>query len=131
MPQAGSTSSDARPLAQLDSTTAFHWLRLGWRDLWIQPASSFIYGVLVFVISWIVIASLFSLDLSAYLFPALAGFFIVGPIMALGLYEKSRSIENGETLRLSSMFLLRAESSERVLRSPLRDLAGSALRHSR
>ena len=115
MPQARSTASDAPSAAQPDWTIVFHWVRLGWRDLWTRPVPSLIYGGLVFLVSWPLVASLFSFDLSAYLFPALAGFFIIGPILALGLYDKSRRIENGEAVSLSTMLLVRAKSTTQIM----------------
>ena len=115
MPQARSTASDAPSAAQPDWTIVFHWVRLGWRDLWTRPIPSLIYGGLVFLVSWTVVASLFSFDLSAYLFPALAGFFIIGPILALGLYDKSRRIENGEAVSLSTMLFVRAKSTTQIM----------------
>lgn len=115
MTQARSAASDVPSAVGRDWTVVFHWLGLGWRDLWTRPAPSLIYGVLVFVISWIVIASLFSFDLSAYLFPALAGFFIIGPILALGLYDKSQRIQNGEAVSLGTMLFVRAKSTTQIL----------------
>ena len=115
MSDARSTASDTSAAIQHDWKTVFHWLRLGWRDLWTRPLPSLAYGVIVFIVSWVVVASLFSFDLSAYLFPALAGFLIIGPILALGLYDKSRRIENGEAVSLSSMLLVRAKSTTQIM----------------
>ncbi len=115
MSQTRSPASDTPAAIRRHWTAVFHWLRLGWRDLWTRPLPSLAYGVLVFVVSWIVVASLFSFNLSAYLFPALAGFLIIGPILALGLYDKSRRIENGEAVSLSTMLLVRAKSTTQIL----------------
>lgn len=115
MPQARSTASDTLSAVQHDWTSVFRWLKLGWRDLWIRPLPSVAYGVIVFLVSWAVVASLFSLNLSAYLFPALAGFLIIGPVMALGLYDKSRRIEDGEAVSLSAMLFVRAKSTTQIL----------------
>jgi uncharacterized membrane protein len=115
MSQAGTTASDALPAAQHDWTSIFRWLKLGWLDLWNRPLASLAYGMIVFFISWVVVASLFSFDLSAYLFPALAGFLIVGPILALGLYDKSRRIEEGAAASLGTMLLVRPKSTTQIL----------------
>ena len=114
MADVGSTAT-ARPPSSMNWTSAFRWLRLGWRDLWTQPLPSLAYGGIVFVLSWIVVASLFSFDLSAYLFPALAGFLIVGPVLALGTYDKSRRIEAGEAASLGTMLLVRPKATTQIL----------------
>ncbi len=99
---------------QLDKASAMRWLRAGWRDLWTKPIPSLLYGAIFYAVSWPIILGLFLLNLSAYLLPALAGFLIVGPILAVGLYEKSRRIEKGEPLSLTSMPLLHARSTTQI-----------------
>lgn len=115
MSQTESASGTVPASPRLNSSVAFGWLKAGWRDLWTQPLPSLAYGALVFVASWLVIVSLFSLDLSAYLLPALAGFLIVGPVLALGLYDKSRRIEDGDAVSLGAMLFVRAKSTTQIL----------------
>ena len=115
MSQSGSASGTVPSSPRLDTAAAIAWLKAGWRDLWNRPVPSLIYGALVFVASWLVIASLFSFDLSAYLLPALAGFLIVGPVLALGLYDKSRRIEDGAAVSLAAMIFVRAKSTTQIL----------------
>src|SRR3546814_15785187 len=74
----------------LPAGAAFGWLRAGWRDLTIQPMLSLAYGFAVCLVSVAVIWGLFAFGLDYILFPALAGFMVVGPVLAIGLYEKSR-----------------------------------------
>ena len=57
---------------------AFRWLSHGWRDLWTQPIPSLIYGVTVFVASLIFLVYMYDTGRDYFLFPALAGFMIVG-----------------------------------------------------
>jgi uncharacterized membrane protein len=79
------------------------WLAAGWRDLWTQPGPSLAYGVAVFLVSAALVWTLFAFGLDYILFPALAGFMIVGPVAAVGLYEKSRILETGGTPSLGTM----------------------------
>ncbi|MCP4328995.1 MAG: DUF2189 domain-containing protein [Alphaproteobacteria bacterium] len=102
-------------VAPLEGTAAVGWLKAGWKDLWTNPLPSLVYGVIVFAVSWALILGLILLDLSAYLFPALAGFLVIGPILAIGLYEKSRRIENQEPVTLSSMLFFHARSTTQIL----------------
>lgn len=100
---------------RLPAGTAFDWLRAGWSDCWRQPGPSLAYGLLVFLLSHIVIAGLFALELDYILFPALAGFMVIGPLLAIGLYEKSRRIAAGEAVTLSAMILVRPRSGGQIL----------------
>src|SRR5690606_25246112 len=49
------------------------------------------------------------------LFPALAGFMVVGPALAVGLYEKSRRIATGEPVTLAGMVFVKARSGGQIL----------------
>jgi uncharacterized membrane protein len=98
----------------LPATAAFGWLAAGWRDLWRAPLPSLIYGLIVFAVSLIIVWGLFRLQLDYILFPTLAGFMVVGPLIAIGLYQKSRDIEDGKRPSLARMILVRAESGAQV-----------------
>jgi uncharacterized membrane protein len=99
----------------LSPAAAFAWLRAGWRDFTVQPAASIIYGLLVFLISFAIVVCLFMHELDYILFPALAGFMVVGPLLAIGLYEKSRRIAAGERVWLTDMIFVRPKSGGQVL----------------
>lgn len=107
------------PLAEqrrrrLPAGAAFGWLAAGWRDLWRSPLPSLLYGLAVFLLSGGIVWCLFRTKLDYILFPALAGFMVVGPLVAIGLYRKSRDLENGIQPSLSRMFFVKAESGAQV-----------------
>src|SRR5215471_4807777 len=102
----------ARSLAPADP---LKWLAQGWRDLMTQPAMSLAYGLLVFLISVGFVGGLVVLGLDYILFPAFAGFMVVGPILAVGLYEKSRRIAAHEPTRLTDMIFVKAKSGGQIL----------------
>jgi uncharacterized membrane protein len=115
----GRTESTPLPLAaqrrrNLPAGAAFGWLAAGWRDLWRNPLPSLAYGLVVFVLSLAVVTCLFRLELDYILFPALAGFMVVGPLVAIGLYQKSRDLEEGRPVSLARMIFVRAESGAQV-----------------
>ncbi len=79
------------------------WLASGWRDMCHTPALSLGYGAAFALAAAALAASLFARDLQA-IFPVLAGgFLIVGPLAAVGLYEASRRLAVGETVRIVDM----------------------------
>lgn len=94
----------------LPLATAFDWLRAGWRDLWTNPLPSLIYGLIVALVSALVVWTLFRFSLDYILFPALSGFMVIGPLVATGLYEKSRRLEEGRSITLGEMLFVRPES---------------------
>lgn len=100
---------------RLDTWAGLEWLALGWRDLFRAPLSSFCYGLAVFALSWAVLSAIFALDYDYILFPALSGFMIVGPLLAIGMYEKSRRLASRAPVTLSSVFFVRPASGGQLL----------------
>ncbi|KRE15861.1 cytochrome C oxidase subunit I [Bosea sp. Root381] len=98
----------------LPASAAFDWLGAGMRDLFHNPLPSLVYGFAVFLISISIVWGLFRLSLDYILFPALAGFMVVGPVLAIGLYQKSRDIGTGEPVSLRRMIFVRAASGGQV-----------------
>lgn len=94
---------------------AFQWLKAGWRDFHVQPLPSLFYGFAIFLISAGIVVGLFAFELDSILFPALAGFVVVGPVLAIGLYEKSRRLAAGEPVTLTRMIFVRPASGGQVL----------------
>jgi uncharacterized membrane protein len=108
------------PLAEqrrrhLPASAAFGWLSAGWHDLWNRPGPSLAYGLAVFAISVAIVWGLFVLELDYILFPALAGFMVVGPLVAIGLYQKSRALENNQPVSLGRMMFVTTASGAQVL----------------
>lgn len=100
---------DPRPAA------AFSWLKAGWRDFSTRPGLSLAYGVLVLAISILIVGGLFRFGYDYILFPALSGFLVVGPLIAAGLYEKSRRLAEGLPVTLAGMMFVTARSGGQIL----------------
>lgn len=99
----------------LAPAAALRWLAQGWRDFWTYPAASLAYGILIFLLSATIVGGLVFFGWDYILFPALAGFMVIGPILAVGLYEKSRRIAAGEPVGLMRMIFVRPESGGQIL----------------
>lgn len=95
----------------LPRRTALEWLEAGWRDFRRNPFPSILYGFFVFAVSVFVVWGIFRFEVGYFFVPALSGFLVLGPLMAAGLYEKSRRLEKGKDTSLSRMFFVRMASS--------------------
>lgn len=104
------------PLLQrnLPLMAGLQWLAAGWRDLWTRPASSLAYGFGIFVLSVAFVWTLARFGRDYILFPSLAGFLIVAPFLAIGLYEKSRTIGEGREIGLGEMLRVRPSAGAQV-----------------
>lgn len=91
------------------------WLSSGVRDTFKYPVTSLAYGFAVFVISLITIGGLFSLGYDYILLPALSGFMVMGPAIAVGLYEKSRLLAEGKTPRFTDMVLVHTGATGQII----------------
>ena len=99
----------------LPQNAALGWLAAGWRDTWRNPIPSLAYGLLVMLVSLLIVGGLFGLGWDFVLLPALAGFMVMGPLLAIGLYEKSRRLAAGEPVSLTTMIFVRPKSGGQVL----------------
>lgn len=100
---------------ELPDLAGFDWLRAGWEDFRNRPGLSLAYGVAVFIISLVIVVGMFWLELDYILLPALAGFMVVGPLLAIGLYQKSRDIAEGNPLSLAAMLRVKSRSGGQIV----------------
>jgi uncharacterized membrane protein len=72
----------------------FAWLAAGWRDFRAHPLPSIFYGVCFAAMGWLIVLTF--RHAYEYVSALVTGFFLVGPFLAIGLYELSRRRERGE-----------------------------------
>jgi uncharacterized membrane protein len=71
-------------------------LRLGWEDFKAVPSHAIILCVIYPVLGLVLFRMVLGYSVLPLLFPLAAGFTLIGPFAALGLYELSRRRERGE-----------------------------------
>jgi len=86
------------------------WLAAGWRDMQRAPFVSFTYGALFAAFSIGLTAGLFLTGFEYLLPPLAAGFMLVAPMLAVGLYETSRRLEAGEPVSLKAALFVMTRS---------------------
>lgn len=77
------------------------WLAAGWRDMWQAPHVSLSYGLAAAAGAAIIAVGLARLEAASLFLTLAGGFLLIGPLLAVGLYETSRRLKNGTTPRLS------------------------------
>lgn len=94
------TNGLALPVRRVDVERPWQWLTAGWRDLCAAPVVSLAYGAVFVVVSFTLTLGLWLYDLAYLVLPLAAGFLLVAPMLAVGLYESSRRLERGKQPRL-------------------------------
>lgn len=85
----------------VDMERPWAWLRAGWRDLMRAPAIGLTYGLCVAAAGLLLTGLLWLTDLFYLILPLTAGFMFLGPLLAVGIYDASRRMARGESVRLT------------------------------
>jgi uncharacterized membrane protein len=81
------------------------WLAAGWRDFMRAPGVCLAYGIGFVAVSFALSAGLVLADLGYLVLPLAAGFMLIAPVLAVGLYEISRRLEQGQPATLGGALL--------------------------
>ena len=94
-------------LCEVSMDDPWKWLAAGWSDMKRAPLWSLSYGLAFVLVGIAGSVLLWSVNLES-LIPVLAGgFALIGPMLAVGLYEISRRLEAGEPLTLRGVVFVR------------------------
>ncbi len=95
---------------RLDVTDLKDALRLGYEDFSHKPSHAIFLTLIYPIVSFLLIQAAAGRDLLPLIYPLIAGFALLGPLAAVGLYEMSRQRERGEEMHWRHAF--------RIFRSP-------------
>lgn len=87
-------------IRQVESDRPWAWLAAGWNDFVSAPGVSMAYGFLVSAVMVLAFSLLQSLQSYHLAVGLMAGFVFIGPVLAVGLYELSRRMENRKPAQL-------------------------------
>ena len=106
-------------------------LQLGWEDFKAVPSHAIILCVIYPVLGLVLARTVLGYSVLPLLFPLAAGFALLGPFAALGLYELSRRRESGEATdrvgcaRRAALAVVRRDArTRRAAAGAVRDLGG-------
>ena len=80
-------------MVPLGLSDPLRWLRLGWRDFLAAPGIGLFYGVCFWLMA--VVLTLVFRNKPEYVMSIASGCLLIGPFLAMGLYEVSRRREAG------------------------------------
>lgn len=83
-------------IRSIDRSRPLLWLRMGWEDLRSNPVPSLAYGMLVAIAGYLILA--YASNMPHLFTAAVSGFFLIGPIMAAGLYVIAEQREQGHAI---------------------------------
>jgi uncharacterized membrane protein len=97
----GKTDPVVRPIAAADIAEA---LAQGLRDFQAMPLYGLVFGALYAAGGILIVLSLTAFGMVYLAYPLAAGFALIGPFVAIGLYEMSRRRETGEQVTLAAVW---------------------------
>ena len=77
----------------------WEWLAKGWNDLIRAPRFSLLYGAFFVLLSYLLTLGLMAEHMFFIIPPLAAGFFLVAPLLGIGLYQISENLEKGKELK--------------------------------
>ena len=89
------------PVRRLTADDPGRWLTAAWGDFRRAPALSLTYGIALVLLGYLVALILLGMEMVPLLPVTTAGFFLVAPILAIGLYDVSRRHSVGEPVSLT------------------------------
>lgn len=97
-------AADKPEILHVDWSDITHALRAGWRDFLKAPHYGLFFACFYVAGGWLVYWSVTAKGQLWWTLPASAGFPILGPFIACGLYEVSRRLEQGIPLERHEVF---------------------------
>jgi uncharacterized membrane protein len=99
---------------QVGFEAPWRWLELGWSDLWGATPISLVFGAIASVGALLIAGALVEYRALPLLLPLAGGFMIIGPLLAVALYEVSRCREAGQRPTLTGALTASYRASGRL-----------------
>ncbi len=101
-------------ISRIDMEAPWRWLGKGWADLLAMPRISLTYGAVFAGIAVGLWLGLGSLGWQSLMLALAGGFMLIGPVLAVGLYEASRRRELGQSVKLRDVVFAGVKSPDQL-----------------
>ena len=108
------TTDEQSLIREITLDDPWQWLAAGWKDLRTCPVVSLSYGLFFVAFSYLLTFALIWWDMFYFLPPLVAGYFLVAPVLGIGLYSVSRSLERGEPVTIRGSLAAWRENETQV-----------------
>jgi len=98
----GSLAVSGYTIRHVPFDAPYSWLAAGWHDMWRVPRLSLAYGAFFAIVGLLLVVGLTHVGVLSLILVLAGGFILIGPMLAAGLYETSRRLEQGERVSLAS-----------------------------
>ena len=93
-------------IKKIDIEAPWRWLEAGWQDVIQMPRLiSIAYGAVFTLIAVGLLFGLSAIGMQSLIVALAGGFLLIGPVLAVGLYEAARRRASGEQINFSTIFL--------------------------
>ncbi len=97
-------------IQRIGTEAPWAWLSAGWRDFSGAQSIAIIYGLIFSGVSAVITIGLWVTDNIEFLPPLAAGFMLVGPLLAVGLYETARRLQADQPTSLGAALVVSTRS---------------------
>jgi uncharacterized membrane protein len=97
-------SSNPIRVRRIDAQRPWEWLGAGWGDCCSSRKVSLTWGFLFAVVGLLILAALHFGQLYNLAMPLAAGFMLIAPVLVAGLYQVSRTLEQGGKVTMATPF---------------------------
>jgi uncharacterized membrane protein len=90
---------------KVDVEAPWRWLEAGWHDFTYMPFVSLSYGAVFALVAAGLMFGLAYIEMQSLIVALAGGFLLIGPFLAVGLYEAARRRATGEEITTGAVFL--------------------------
>lgn len=111
---AGNAAAATPAVRRISPEAPWTWLATAWRQIWRAPRIALGYGLVFAAISSGLVVLLWAFGALPLILPLAGGFLLIGPLLAVGLYELARRLSADEPVALRPVVLVKTAAPTQI-----------------